>query len=290
MMTPEQFAALLEANNEKNNVVLKKEITDGVTAELATFKAEIKTMVTDSLVAANAKISNLEIEIVKKNEEIAILKEDVLKIHNRTLDLEFSSRNKNIVLFRVAENETENKSLLNGVSKMIRDFIDPSFKESDVNEIFRLGKKSDTPRPIMIHLRSNSKRSFLLGQKKKFFEKNVGIAEDLPKDVYEWRKSLYELADTLRNEGKKVSFRRNKLVVDGVELTDENIEEEQKLSRKRGRSPEAGTSTGRRTLPKLNLPPATPKIQAGIEKFYSPIPSSNPRLNKTFEFVSEADQ
>lgn len=307
MMTPAQFTALMDASNSKNNEVLKKEmdasiaknnavlrkeIQESVKEELMSFKEEVKGMVADSLSGANMKISCLEADLIKKDEEIASLREDFARIQNRTLTLEFSSKKCNLILFKVTENENDKQSLINGICKMIRELADPSFQESDVEEVYRLGKKSAFPRPILLQLKSCSKRSFLLSKKEKFSSKNIGLAEDLPKEVYQWRKAHYELADALRKEGKKVLFRRDKLVVNGVELTNYQIEEEQKQHRKRmrSRSPEASTSSeqpplnSRRTIPRLNLPKGTPKAQTALEQYYSPVGN---RMNKTFEFVSD---
>lgn len=280
-MTPEDFKKILKENDELNNKVLKAEINKDIKAELAKFKtelsAEVKKMVTESLTQVNEDISGLKKQIEEKDEVIAALQ-------NRTLSLEFFVRSRSLVIFKVFENENETQSLKNGVSNLIRDIADSSFKECDVDEVYRLGKKGvrTTPRPIILRLKEIGKRNFLLSQKSKFIEKNVGIQEDLPKEVIEWRKPLFEVADAIRKEGRKVTFRRDKLLVDGVELNTEQIEEESKKIRKRGRSdsPGEGTSSGKRNLPRFTLPPATPKIQPSIEQFYSPAPSNM----RTFEF------
>lgn len=309
-MDSEQFMSLLDASNaknnavlkteieasiEKNNVVLKKEIQEGVKKELTVFKEDIKEMVTESLSAANEKIAGLEHRLLEKDEEIAELRIECNELKNRTLSLDFTTRNKNIILFKVAEveNESQNKSLLNGVCKMIREIADPSFKESDVNNIYRMGKDTTNARPIMLKLMSESKRSFLLSQKRKFMLKKIGVAEDLPKEVVDWRKPLYQLADALRKEGKKVMFRLDKLIVEGVELSCDQIESEQKRQllkeqqkeRKRGRSVSPpGPTTGKRVAHKLNLRPATPKSQPAMEHFFSP--SSNTKNSGAFEYTS----
>lgn len=295
MMTAEQFTALLEANNAKNNATLeaniakknekmKEDIRSGLKEELVGLKEEVKQIVSDAIVATNERVSSLEEKLKEKDKEIATLRKDVSRINERTVTLELTARSRNVVLFKISENENDNQTLANGVSKLIRDIADSTFKESDIEEVFRLGKKSSIPRPIMLRLKSSSKRRFLLSQKSKFFSKKIGISEDLPKEIIEWRKPLFEVADCIRKEGKRVSFRRDKLVVDGVELSTEQIEEEVQKQRKRGRSPGEGTSL-RRTIPKLTLPPETPRSQTSLEQFYSPVP--NQSLNRVFDFVEE---
>lgn len=102
--------------------------------------------------------------------------------------------------------------------------------------------------------------------------RKVGIAEDLPKEIYEWRKSLYELADTLRKEGKKVIFRRDKFIVDGAELTDEQIEGELNQDRTRARRelPSREGFSNNRAKPKTNLSLVS-VAQTNIEQFYQPV-------------------
>lgn len=284
-MDLKQFAALLEENNKKNNEVLRNEIKGDLKEELSTFKEELKTeikeMVSHSLEETNKEINSLKDQLSLKDKEIDALKE-------RTMSLEFTSRKKNIVLFRVTENEENRDRLINGVCRLIRDVADSSFTESEIDDVYRLGRKGGAPRPIMLILNKGSKRSFLLSQRKKFAEKNIGIAEDLPKEVYEGRKTLYKLADKLREEGKRVQFRRDKLFVEGKEWNPKDIAEEeadQERKRKLSLTPGEGTSNGRRTIPKLNLKGLeTPKSQAVLDQFFSP---SATRNNGMFEFVAD---
>lgn len=269
-MDAKTFAELLDASNRKNNEVLRNEIKGDIREELKTFreelKSEIKDMVSQSLQQTNEEINSLKENLVRKDEELASLRE-------KTTYLEFSSRKKNIIIFRVAENERTRDNLLNGVSKLIREIADPSFNESEIDDVYRLGKPSNTPRPIMLVLNKSSKRTFLLSKRKNFMEKNIGIAEDLPKEVYEGRKPLYHLADQLRKEGKKVVFRMDKMLVDGKELTAEELDQEkasQERKRRLSMSPQSSQSI-RNPVPKLNINSlSTQKSQASMEQFFSP--------------------
>lgn len=279
-MNAEEFKNIFKEMSSQNNAILKNQIRDSVKEELNVFKEDLKTeikqMVDQSLAEANGRITTLEEELAKKDTEIADIKADFQKMKSQTISLDFASRSNNLVLFKVAEKEniSSNNSLANGVCKMIKELADPTFVEADIADIYRE------------HLRSSSKRNFLLKQKRKFAEKNVGIAEDLPKEIQDWRKKLYELADHLRKTGKKVLFRQDKMLVDGVELTDEQIKEHQNQCRKRTRSPEEKSdkqaNASKRATVKLKLP-GTPKTQREMEQYFSPAATS---MNKTFHFVS----
>lgn len=295
-MDSAEFKKVFEECSSANNLVLRGEIRADFQTELASFKQEIKDMVNTTLEATNLKMTNLESQLKEKDVEIADLKEDFKRMKSQTMALEFATRNKNLIMFKVAETENDESLLANGVSRMIREIADPSFKETDINDIYRMGKSSAAPRPIMLQLKCGSKRSFLLSQKRKFVEKKVGISEDLPKEVLEWRKKLYHLADNLRKSGKRVGFRRDKIMVDGIELDDKQIEEEElKLQRKRNRSESESPNVDLvpqrkepKRPPKLNMAAAvgTPKSKSKttLDVFFSPLPSS---MNKTFEFVGQ---
>lgn len=285
-MNAEEFKKLLKENNTENNEILKQEIRSSVKVELDSFKEEIKSeikeMVDKSLAETGNKIGTIEQKLLQKDEEIAGLRADFLKVKSNTIALEFTTRNKNLLLFKLAENERDKQSLLIEVSRMIRDLADATFSESDVVDIYRLGKVSSAPRPIMMQLKTSSKRSYLLSQKRKFVEKNVGIAEDLPKEVQDWRKRLYDLADYLRKKGKKVVFRLDKMIVDGVELSEAQIEEELNQQRKRTRSvsPESETSTqdnsSKRVQAKRSLGLAEiPRTQTAMNQFFMPAAPMN---------------
>lgn len=298
MLSLEEFKKLLEETNKSNNEILreeikkgiKDEIKKGIKEELDNFKKEIKQeLKEDARLLVAASLSKTESEISELKGQLKEKDEVISALQTRTLSLEFSSRSKNVVLFKVLENEIDSQSLRNGVGTLIRSIADPSFKDSDIEEVFRLGKKGAAPRPIMLRLKEFTKKNFLLSLKSKFIAKNVGIQEDLPKEVVDWRKSLYEVADGLRSEGRKVSFRRDKFLVDGIELNAAQIEEEVQKLRKRGRSisPEAESVASKRPyIRKLSLTAKTPKSQqSNIEKFYSPV--MNPNMNKVFDFVVE---
>jgi hypothetical protein len=274
-MDAKQFAELLKENNKQ----LAKDLQDGVKAELKAFKEEIKDeikyMVAQSLAQTNDEIVGLRETLSEKETEIATLKE-------RTLDLEFEARKKNIILFKISESELDRESLITGLVKLIQEVADPSFTGVEIDDAYRLGKKSKVPRPIIVILNRSSKRNLLLSKKRKFMEKNVGISEDLPKEVYADRKSLFTIADDLRKEGKKVVFRKDKMLVDGKVFTTKEVERHGK--RRLSLSPGEGTSNStRRTQPRLTIeiPHAQPS-QSSMERYFTPIRNSG-----VFSYVSD---
>lgn len=226
MATVTQIQKLLEANSAANNEVLSKQLQESFKNELKAFRAEILDLVLDSLEDANQKINQLEIDVQEKADQLEQLKSQLHQLTQHSLQLQFDTKKKNLILFKVQENGNERLPLLNEVSKLIRETVDPTFEETDIDEAYRLGVRGQHTRPIKIELSKASKRTLILSNKKKFLDKNIGIAEDLPQSIIEKRKSLYKFADTLRRNGKKVVFRKEKFMVDDVEWEDEKIESE----------------------------------------------------------------
>lgn len=217
MMNSNDFVTLLRENNKSNNAILKESIREGLKEELRLFEKEIKEMVSKSLSELSARIERLERKIQEKDEEMQSLKNELENKNDKTVELQFESKKRNILLFKVNEREVGPTSLRNIVVDLIKRTADPTFSEVDVDCVYRLGARGGISRPIKVELQRSSKRNFLLSHKKKFTEKNISIAEDLPKEVIDFRKPLYKVADNLRRSGRRVQFKKNKFIVDGVE-------------------------------------------------------------------------
>lgn len=231
MMSREDFAKLLLENNKNNNAVLKESVLDGVREELRLFKEAIKDMVSNSIKELTDRIDQLESKIKDQDDELQYLRDKLTANSSNSVQLQFDARRKNILLFKVHENETSLSSLKNLVVKLIRDTADSTFSDADVDCIYRLGPRGRYTRPIKVELQRASKRNSILSFKRKFHEKNIGIAEDLPKEVAEFRKPLYKVADRLRENGRLVQFRKDQFVVDGTQWTHGQIQMELERSR-----------------------------------------------------------
>lgn len=236
MATLEEIQKLFDNSIAANNTVLQNKIGEGIKKEFQTFKKEILEEVSTSLREANKKIEVLESKLHEKEIEIDSLKKDLNEISGQTIQLQFDSRRKNVLLFKVPEIENTSNPISSYVVKLITEIADSSFEASDLDNVYRLGAKGERVRPIKLELNQSSKRQLLLANKRKFVERNLGIAEDLPKEISEKRKPLYKLADALRSNGKKVVFKKDKFIVDGEEWNDSKIEDERQCLVKRSRS------------------------------------------------------
>lgn len=288
MATVKQIEGILKQNNAANNTVLKKEIRNGLKEELTAFKEDIKEMVTSSLKEASQRIDQLEAKVQEKEMEIESLKAEIRKTKEQTLNIQFEAKKKNLLLFKIKENEVP---LNVRVATIIRESVDANFTESDIDSVYRVGVRGNTPRPIKVELTKASKRCLILANKKKLQDRNIGIAEDLPKDISVKRKTLYKLADVLRQNGRKVVFRREKFLVDGSEWSEDRIEHEKivLLTSARSDSDVTAAESYPRSNMELNLPP-TPEGAHSLASMQPSNPFSSRNKNRNNPYSSTRNQ
>lgn len=247
MMDPKEFSKLLQESNRENNVILMEKLKKSIKEELTIFKYYIESMVSDALLEVNEKVLQLEEMVQEKDNEIMQLKSELNSHNAKTSDLrkeihsisnkieklsekstssEFHSRKRNVVLFKVAETERNNLELLKIVHDLIRTTADNNFRESDIDFVRRIGKKNSYPRPVLLGLTRVHKRNQLLNKSRSFLNKNLRVDEDLPKNILASRKPIYRLAKHLSRGGSKAWFRKDKLIVDGVEWSTEKVNHE----------------------------------------------------------------
>lgn len=241
-MNPTDFAKLLQESNKENNVILMENLKKSIKEELTIFKHYIENMVGEALCEVNGKVMELEEMIQEKDHEIMTLKEElensrantselrkdilnltstVEKLGEKSTSLDVHSRKRNVVLYQVAETEKSNFELLKMVHNLVKNTADIHFKESDIEYVHRIGRKGLATRPIRLGLTRVHKRNHLLNKSKSFNNKRMSIDEDLPKNILVARKPIYKLVRHLSQEGKRAIFRKDKLVVDGVEWSTE---------------------------------------------------------------------
>lgn len=250
MMSPTEFAKLLQENNRENNVILMEKLKKGLKEELTIFKHYIENMVGEAMLEVNEKVMELEERIQDKEHEIVNLKKDledsnaetlvlrkeILNLTSKTTSLDFHSRKRNVVIYKVAETERSNYELFKMTHNLVKNTADTRFKESDIDQVCRIGKKGPSPRPILLTLTRVHSRNQLLNRSKSFINKRMRIEEDLPRHILLARKHMYKLAEHLKKEGKRAVFRRDKFIVDEVEWSAERIQQSIQLLPRRTES------------------------------------------------------
>ena len=166
-------------------------------------------------------IKESQVNLVSSNaEEVEALRRSNDEIKKRLENLERYSRDFNIRVFGVNEDEGEE------CMTIITDFITSlGFEDAtaEVENAHRTGKKrDDKPRPIIIKLYSRPfKRKLLQAAKSadgKAILQGVRIVEDFTPSDFNARKKALPLMKQAYDEGKKVRFTRGKLFIDGREI------------------------------------------------------------------------
>jgi len=161
---------------------------------------DISKLLDQKLVPINEKLDSL----LKLEKEVETLKESVV-VHKREITLlQTAVRERNIIVFGVAEVESES----------VRELIVSNFGIRDFGSSRRLGKKGEKVRPILINCDTPSvKRSFV----KACLEKKIGFADDLPREIRDARVSLLPALKEARRAGSKARILfPARLLVDGV--------------------------------------------------------------------------
>lgn len=236
MATLDQIKTLFQTNAETMTAGFAK-----LEKDMQEFKEEIITSVADAIKPTNEKMEILEAKLKEKDEEIGSLRRD----------LEFTKRKNNLILFGVKENEMP-EALETVVLNLVRTVTDIKLSSDDIDDAFRLGKKTNGKcRPVLLSLVSNKKTRLILSMKHLFKQAKIVVTQDLPKEVLEEKKRLQPMITALNREGTKASFRMGLVILNGEKLSKEEIEEQMNKfnSTKRLRSPGDDDTSSIQRLP-----------------------------------------
>lgn len=149
-------------------------------------------------------------------EENKLLKAEIEKLNTRMKSLELQNRRNNVLIHGVEENEHNILDLLNNSVQLLKD-TGAEVTSSDIDRIYRLGRKSEEgkPRPILITTTTSFKKHEILKNKKKMIN-NSYITEDFTKETLEKRKLLQAELKQAREAGHQAIIRNNKIVIKGM--------------------------------------------------------------------------
>ena len=142
-------------------------------------------------------------------DEVAQLKSEKIRVQNKLIDNEARSRRNNLLFFGIPEDSNEQ------VEDMITNFIKDKMKvtapPSSIKRAHRLGRprrgttigsKANHPRPIIVNFH-NFKLKEEIRAKRFDLVRPFSVAEDLPTEIREARKSLSPLMNELKNQNKR---------------------------------------------------------------------------------------
>ncbi|XP_045496026.1 uncharacterized protein LOC123694598 [Colias croceus] len=157
--------------------------------------------------------NKLEEKFAIWEEKHQTLKEKVENQERRIQFMEKQARARNIIFFGIEEGESSYKNLENNIIKFINEYLSVKLEYRDIQEVKRLGKIGDKPRPILVTFTTLGLKINILKQKNLLKDTQYYLKEDYPKYILEKRKELQKEANKEREKGNRVTIKYDKLVV-----------------------------------------------------------------------------
>lgn len=169
-------------------------------------------------------IRNLEVKITKQAEftekKLNQIENVQNKIINDILQLERTARKNNIVIFGLQAED----DLLNTVLKTLNTLLKLNLCEGDINNIYKINKKKDSP--IKIEFISYLKKKLIFERLSELKGKNIFINNDLCKEDQEENKILRGHLKEAKQKGYKVIIKNRKLIINNETYSVKQLEEE----------------------------------------------------------------
>jgi hypothetical protein len=128
------------------------------------------------------------------NEKIEIICANQKAFKSKHLNFEKQNKRKNLVLKGITESEKNSKDLEMIVIQIVNSSLNVKLGPQDIDNTMRIGKKSSSPRPILLKLMTEKKKLEIHQNKFKLKGSKIYIEKDLPKSVlneqFEARKEL----------------------------------------------------------------------------------------------------
>lgn len=176
--------------------------------DLKTSMEEMETRINKNMYETiNNRFESMQLEVDQLNSKN---NEQNLKIEK----LERQLRQRNLVLFGVAEEEKTYNDLEKLAIGIFMGQMDVECSTRDIQFLRRLGpKKENKSRPILVTLVTMGKKIEILQNKIKLNSTTCYIKEDFPRNVLEKRKELQKEVTKYKEEGIKAVIKYDKLII-----------------------------------------------------------------------------
>lgn len=301
----------------------RKEITE-IKEQINSSTKSIMSNTNEQFAAIRGSISGLQ-ETANAHEKRMDNQQSIISNQERQIEantgkiknLEIALRKRNLIFHGIPETEENEENLKEILLKIIKERMTVNINPCDFEFLYRIGRKEGNGgkiRPVLVGFISYPKKQSVLHIKSKMSP--YGVSEDYPKEVTEARKKLVPYMQKFKEEGKKVMFKVDKLIVDGKVWEEPNNQPKfEELNNKRksdDTSPQgndnkkSAPSTSSSSITKNNSekPPSTPtthlstpsknfpmfqlnKTKESGKNILTQIPGGTPN-DKAFEFRSNS--
>lgn len=190
--------------------------------------------------------SILEDKLKVFNEKYEHLREKCENQEKRLYFLEKQARKNNVVFFGIKEIETSYSTLEILIVNFIKEHFSHQLDRRDIQEVKRIGKKGEKPRPLVVTFCTLGTKIQLFKNRNVLKNTEHYITEDFPQNILEKRKELQEQAKLEREKGNLVKIKYDKLVITEKHKTSGNNK------RMLSSSPENNTTKGTETNTQVN--------------------------------------
>lgn len=141
------------------------------------------------------------------------LKEKLENQEKRLYFLEKQSKQRNIVIFGLAETETSYENLETNIINFLNQYLSIGLESRDIQETRRIGNKGAKPRPITVTFTTLGTKIKKFRQRKLLKDTAYYIKEDFPRHILEKRKELQEQLKIEIEKRNYATIRYDKLII-----------------------------------------------------------------------------
>lgn len=212
-----QKAFIKELFDKLNETIDKKTTTlnNTINEKAAEIRTELKVQIGDIK-------EEFDTALLEFKNKITNLEDQNNKLKNRILHLERKTRKNNIVIFGISETEI---NLWEAVIRLFKNILQIEILESDINDIYRVGKQKDSQKTIVVEFVSFQKKLLVLKNTKKLKGNNIYIAKDQCWEDQETNKILLKHKNEARKKGATAYIKGQALIVNNETYTLNQLEE-----------------------------------------------------------------
>lgn len=157
--------------------------------------------------------SMLEEKFILWEENHNKLKKKVENQEQRFYFIDKQLRQRNIVFFGIDEKESSYGDMENNFIEWIRKYFSTDIDHRDIQEVKRIGRKGEKPRPLVVTFTTLGSKINILKQKMLLKDTQYYLQEDYPKYILEKRKELQQQLLIEKEKGNNVKIKYDKLIV-----------------------------------------------------------------------------
>lgn len=219
--------------NKIDNLNLRMNSVDEIKSSVISIDSKLTKMgsVVDGLVKRVEVVENsqqfISAGFEQNKSDMAVIADDItsLRVVNRGMvdqleQLQCENLRDNLMFFGIEEEEGEDCiDCIRSICALSLEIREPI----EIASAFRMGKKFVSkstrnvrkPRPIIVKFIKRQQRDTVRQNSRKLKESTISISEQFPKAIHEKRKLLFPVYKKAKEAGKRVSFNKDKLFIDG---------------------------------------------------------------------------